>query len=213
MRHLKRQKAPKNWPIERKGKKFVVSGNEKGIPILIAIRDVLKIAKNRKEVKRAIAKKAILLSNKAVKKDREIAFLLDTITIVPSKKTYRVILSESGKFNLEEAKKSDETKKVSKVIGKKILKGKKTQANLWDGRNFIYNKKFNVNDSVVIDLKKNSIETVLPLKKDAKALVIGGKHTGKEGKIKNINDSLKSVELDTKKGTYNVLIKQIMIIE
>jgi ribosomal protein S4E len=36
-RHLKRQKAPKNWPIPRKGTAFVVKNNSKGLPILVAV--------------------------------------------------------------------------------------------------------------------------------------------------------------------------------
>ena len=55
--HLKRQKIPKNWPIKRKGTKYLVRPNSnltKGIPILIILRDMLKVAQNRREVKRII---------------------------------------------------------------------------------------------------------------------------------------------------------------
>ena len=55
--HLKRQEAPKNWPVFRKGTKYVVRSEfdiQKGIPILIILRDMLKIAQNRKEAKRII---------------------------------------------------------------------------------------------------------------------------------------------------------------
>ena len=44
---MKRQKAPKNWPIKRKGTKFVIKGDEKGVPLLIALRDILKISKRK----------------------------------------------------------------------------------------------------------------------------------------------------------------------
>ena len=57
MTHLKRQNAPKSWPIPRKGTTFVVRPNfgfSKGIPLLIILRDMLKIAENKKEVKKAI---------------------------------------------------------------------------------------------------------------------------------------------------------------
>ena len=50
MRQMKRQMAPKNWPIQRKGTTFVVKGDEKGVPILIALRDMLKISKNKPKV-------------------------------------------------------------------------------------------------------------------------------------------------------------------
>jgi len=41
--HLKRQQAPKNWPIFRKGTKYVVRpkfDTQKGIPLLIVLRDL-----------------------------------------------------------------------------------------------------------------------------------------------------------------------------
>ena len=52
--HLKRQNTPKSWPIHRKGTKYIVRPQfnpRKGVPILILLRDMLKVAKNRKEVK------------------------------------------------------------------------------------------------------------------------------------------------------------------
>jgi len=213
MKHMKRQKAPKNWPIERKGTKFVIKGDSKGLPLLVVLRDVLKLAKNKKEVKKAIHKKEILISTVPAKDEKKMARLLDTLTIVPSKKNYRINLSEFGKFNLEEIKENERNKKISKIINKKILKGKKTQINLWDGRNFLYEDKCNVNDSVIIDLEKNKIEKSLPLKENSEALVIGGKHAGKKGKIKKIDDKLKMVELEIDKKILNILIKQLMIIE
>ena len=213
MKHMKRQRAPKNWPIERKGTTFVVSGDYKGIPLLIAIRNILKLAKNKKEVKRALLKKEILISNKPAKKEKEMIKFLDTLTIVPSKKNYRLILSKSGKFDLKEIKENEKSRKVSGIIGKKILKGKRTQINLFDGRNFLYEKTCKVNDSALINLEKNYIEKILPLKNEAKIIIVGGKHTGKEGKIKTINKKLKTAEVDVGNEVYNILIKQLTVIE
>ena len=210
---MKRQNVPKNWPIKRKGTKFVVKGDEKGIPLVVALRDVLKIAKNSREVKKAVSKNEILISTKPAKDEKKMVRLLDTLTIVPSKKSYRIGLSKFGKFNIEEIKDSEKIKKVAKIINKKILKGKKVQINLWDGRNFLYDKKCKVNDSVLIDLSKNKIESVIPLKEKSNILVIGGKHTGKKGTIKKIDERLKMAEISVDKEIINVLIKQMMVIE
>jgi ribosomal protein S4E len=46
MSHLTRQEVPREWPIPRKGSVYVVRPDkeiEKGIPILILLRDVLKL--------------------------------------------------------------------------------------------------------------------------------------------------------------------------
>ena len=82
--HLKRQKVPKNWPIPRKGTAYVVRPNFEGIPILVILRDMLKVVQNRKEAKKAIHQKQILMNNKPVTDEKNSMLLFDTISIVPS---------------------------------------------------------------------------------------------------------------------------------
>ncbi len=214
--HLKRQKVPKNWPIKRKGTSYVVrpkSNLSNGIPILIAIRDILKLAQNRKEVKKIIHNKQILLNGFPVKDEKNSISLFDKLTIVPSNEHYQLSLSEKGKFQIEKIVSGKENFKISKVINKKILKGKKIQLNLSDGRNFLSDIKCSVNDSVLIDLKKKKIEKCLPLKEKVEILVFAGKHAGKKGRINKIDLKKKTAELLFKEEKINVLIKQLMIIE
>ena len=214
--HLKRQKVPKNWPIKRKGTSYVVRPNSNlynGLPILIAIRDILKLAQNRKEVKKIIHKKQILLNESPIKDEKNSICLFDKLTIVPSKEFYQLSLSEKGKFQIEKISPGEENFKISKIINKKVLKGKKIQLNLSDGRNFLSNIKCSVNDSVLIDLKKRKIEKCLPLKERAEILVFAGKHSGKKGKINKMDLKKKTAELLSNEEKINVLIKQIMVIE
>jgi len=216
MAHLKRQKAPKKWPIHRKGTKYLVRPNhniEDSIPILIILRDMLKVAQNKKEVKRAIHLKHILLNNKITVDEKNSALLFDTITIIPSKKYYKLSLSKKGKFQLDEIKETEANKKISKIVDKKILKGKKTQLNLSDGRNIISDIKCNVNDSVLINFKTKKIEKCLELKEKTKVMVFAGKHSGEEGIINKIKPKRKMAELNIDKKPVNVLIKQLMVIE
>ena len=216
MKHLKRQKVPKTWPIPRKGTKYVVKSNsniKNGIPVLIALRDMLKIAQNRKEVKKAIHLKQILVNNKIVVDEKKSILLFDTITIIPAKKNYRITLAENGKFTLEEIKETEANFKVAKIINKKTLKGKKTQLNLSDGRNFISNIKCKVNDSILINLKDGKIEKCLALGDKTKVIVFAGKHAGKKGIVRKMKEERKMAGLTTENGDINVLIKQIMVIE
>ncbi len=213
--HLKRQKVPKNWPIKRKGTTYVVRPNfniQKSLPILIILRDILKIAQNRKEVKKAIHSKNILVNNKIVRDEKNAALLFDVMKIIPSKKYYRMELSEKGKFILKEIKEKESNYKISKIIDKKILKGKKTQLNLSDGRNFLSDIKCNVNDSVLINMEKGKIEKCLPLKEKVNVIIFAGKHSGENGIIDKINVKNKMVVLNINKKIVNVLIKQIMVI-
>ena len=216
MSHLKRQKIPKNWPIPRKGTTYIVRPNfglRLGAPLLIVLRDMLKVAKNRKEVKKALHEKKILINGKIIRDEKEGIQLFDKIGLMPLKKYYKMNLSGKGKFTLEEIKEEDANQKVAKIINKKILKGKKVQLNLSDGRNFISDIKCKVNDSVSIDLKNKKIKKCLPLEKNAKIVVIAGKHAGKRGNLIELKPERKMAELKIDNKKMNILIKHIIVTE
>ena len=69
-----------------------------------------------------------------------------------------------------------------------------------------------VGDSAIIDLEKNKIIKILPVKEKSEVLVIGGKHIGEKGKITKISDELKLAEIDSGKEKFNVLIKQLVAV-
>jgi small subunit ribosomal protein S4e len=207
---------PKSWPIARKGTKYVVRpsfGLNTGIPLLIVLRDMLKIAKNRKEVKKAIHEKKISINNKLSRDEKESVQLFDKVSLVFSKKYYKMNLSDKGKFILEEIKEEDANQKIAKIINKKILKGKKIQINLSDGRNFISDIKCKVNDSVSIDFKNKKIKKCLPLEKSAKIVVVAGKHAGKRGSLIELKTERKMAELKINNKKMNILIKHIIVTE
>jgi small subunit ribosomal protein S4e len=214
--HLKRQKAPKEWPIHRKGTKYVVRPKfsyKEGVPILIFLRDMLKIAQNRKEVKKSLQNKQILLNDKPVKDEKNTILLFDKIEIVPSKKFFSLTLSKFGKFTAEEIKENEAHEKIAKIIDKTILKKKKIQLNLSDGKNYLSNEPCKVNDSAIINFKDKKIKKFIPLKENTKVFIFAGKHTGNVGKINKIVNERKMVELELENKKTNVLIKQIMAIE
>jgi len=214
--HLKRQMAPKSWPIYRKGTKYVVRPRvdiKKGIPVLIVLRDILKIVQNRKEAKRAIHMNHVLLNNKPVNDEKNSVLLFDIITLTPLKKSYRLELSGNKKIEINEIKEKESDYKIAKIIGKKILKGKKVQLNLSDGRNFLSDIKCNINDSVLINLKEKKIEKCIPLKKNSGAFVFAGKHAGEKGTVKKTDTEKKRVELNVDGKSINVLIEHLMAIK
>ncbi len=216
MSHMKRQSSPKSWPIKRKGTTYVVSSNfstKQGVPILVLLRDMLKVADNRSEVKRIIHLKQILVNDRNVTDERNNVLLFDTINLIPLKKCYRLELSDSGKFLPKEIKESETAKKTAKVVNKKTLKGKKTQLNLSDGENFLSDLKCNISDSVVINLKDRKIEKCLPLKEKEKVIIFAGKHLGKKGEIEKINKEEKTAEVKIGGKNINILIKQLMVVE
>jgi small subunit ribosomal protein S4e len=214
MSYLKRQRMPKNWPVPRKGTAYVIKssfGLEKGVPLLIALRDMLKVVKNRKELKKAIHEKKVSINGRLARDEKETVQLFDKIGLIPSKKYYKLNLSNKGKFVLEEIKESEANQKVAKIINKKILKGKKVQLNLSDGRNFIAETKCKVNDSVSINFKDKKITKCLPLEKGAKIVVFAGKHAGERGTLVKLKPERKMASLKIDKKEIDILIKQIMV--
>ena len=214
--HLKRQVVAKSWPIYRKGTKYVVRPRvdiKKGIPVLIVLRDMLKIVQNRKEAKRAIHMKHVLLNNKPVTDERTSVLLFDVLTLRPLKKSYRVGLSVNKKIEINEIKDKESNNKIAKIMGKKILKGKRTQLNLSDGKNFLSDIQCNINDSALINFKEKKIEMCVPLKKNSEVFIFAGKHTGEKGLVKKINIEKKMAELSVNRKPINVLIKQIMAVK
>lgn len=213
MSHLKRQSVPKTWPMNKKGTKFIIKSGKKGIPLLIVLRNILGITKTRREVKKALIKQDVLVCGKPVIDEKKQLFVRDTITLVPSKKHFRLVFSENGKFNSLEIKEDESFEKTAKVMGKKIMKKKKIQLNLYDGRNYLYEGKCNVNDSVSVDLKKNKIKKCIPLKEKSNVAVIGGKYTGRHGIVEKINEKEKIAELKSNKEKINVLLEHLMAVE
>jgi small subunit ribosomal protein S4e len=217
MSHLKRQSVPKNWPVNRKGNTWVVRPNsnlQSSIPLLIILRDMLKIAKDRKEVKKALHEKNVLLNGKVARDEKNSVSLFDVITIVPGKKNYQLTFDVKGKFEVEEVDGKSSENKIAKITCKKMLNGKKTQLNFGDGRNVLSEEKCKTNDSAIINFKSGKVEKCLPFKENANAMVFGGKHAGNRGVIKKIDEKHQMVQLIRKSGEeINVLIKHLIIIE
>ena len=199
--YVKRETVSKTWPIPRKGTKYIVApshNKQSGIPLLVVMRDVLKLVDKRKELKQVLLEGKILVNNKIVKEENYSLALFDTISIQIMKAYYRVELSSNGKIHLHEIKESDANHKISKVTGKKILKKNLIQLNLDDGRNLISKEKINVSDSVLINFKDKKIDQVIPIKEKAKIVVIGGKHLGKSGIVEKISDKEVVIKSDEK---------------
>jgi small subunit ribosomal protein S4e len=214
--YLKRQKVPKSWPIFRKGMKYVVKPRfdaKRGLPLLVILREMLGVVQTRKEAKKTIHMKHILVNTKPSINEKNNVLLFDTITLIPSKKHFRLELSNKGKFEVKEIKENETDYKIAKIINKKILKGRKTQLNLSDGRNFFSDTKCKVNDSVLINFKKKKIERCLPIKEKMKVIIFAGKHAGKKGNLIKIDSKKKIAELNSDGKSINVLIKQLMVVE
>lgn len=186
--HIKRKTIPLLWPIPRTGTKYLalpMHNQITAVPLVIVMREILKLVKNKKELKKILNEKKIVVNAKIVKELTYPLGIFDTLAIPSIKKFYRAGLN-GKKLVLEEISEKESSIRVYKIIGKTILKSKKVQLNLSDGRNMISDKKYNVGDFLEIDNSNNKILKEIPLKENVEVLAIKGKHIGKKGKIKEI---------------------------
>jgi small subunit ribosomal protein S4e len=215
--HQKRNEMLKTWPVPRKGTKYLVVSSHaksKGIPILFVLRELLKLAQTRKELKHMLLNKEIKVNYKMIRDEKFPMQISDILHIEKLGKEYRLTIN-GKKFTLKEVKGKEAEIKIVKIIGKRVIEKNKIQINLEDGRNFFVKENFSVGDSAVINLKENKIEKILKLKEGAKVKIIGGKHLGKEGTIKEERqlERNKIYIVNIEKKEINLPLKTIMVIE
>jgi small subunit ribosomal protein S4e len=213
--YQKRIAMPKNWQMPKKEKKYIINsraGQNKNysVPILIILRDLAKVVNNTKEGKIALKQGDVLVNNKKITDTKFSVGILDKVYIKKEEKYFILTLNNKG-IVLKEISAKDYSTKITKIIDKRILKGKKVQINCFDGRNFLYDKELKVGDSLLIDTVKNEIIKVLPLKKGAKIFAIKGKHMGKEGTIQEIEEKEANVLFNDEKA--KIRLESLMIIE
>jgi small subunit ribosomal protein S4e len=202
--HQKRISMPKNWQLQRKTNKYIVKANpgqkaEFSLPIFLILRDILNLIKNTKEGKIIIKEGNIFVNNKKIISKKFPVGLLDKIYIKKEEKYFTLILDSHGLRVIEISEKDAQTK-PTKVIGKRILRGKRIQISCLDGRNFLYDKEIKIGDSILVDLKENKIVKILPLKEGAEAMILSGNHKGKKGKIEKIGGENAIISLDNEKN-------------
>jgi len=213
MVHLKRLAAPKSWPMEkRKGLKFIarpLPGSHKlneSITLNQILIEMLKYAKNKREVKFILNRGKILVNNKTRKESKFSVGLFDTVAIPDNKEFYIMLYDRYGKFFLKSLKEEETLVKICKIICKTILKESKTQLNFHNGNNILVNKDvYKVGDTLVI--KGNKVMKHLKLEKCALVYLIGGKSRGKVGVLEKIerfselSDDIITIKSEEKKIT------------
>lgn len=186
--HKKRKTIPNFWPLARTGTKYVSKAThdaKNSIPLMIALRDMLGIVKDRKELKKALHDKKIVINGKIVREENYPLSLCDSLSMPSINKHFRMWI-KGKRFEMVEINENESTNRVYKIIGKKKLAGNKVQINLDSGRNIISNEKLETGNFLVIDNLKNKIEKIISVDKNVEVIAIKGKHMGKTGKIKEI---------------------------
>ncbi|MAF35164.1 30S ribosomal protein S4e [Candidatus Woesearchaeota archaeon] len=198
MSHLKRHAAPTTWTVNRKETSFMTSMNpgphkkEHAMPLSIWMR-TLGAASTAREVKKVLGE--VTVDGRKVNHVRFPVGFQDILTI--GKESYQITFKQ-GKL---EAEKTTAKEKTASIKGKTKIKGK-TQLNMSDGRNILVEKdEYKVGDSLVLSVPDQKIVKHVKLAPGVKIVLIGGKHAGTEGVMKEIKGNTITYEAGGKAET------------
>ncbi len=206
-RHLSRLVSPKTWPVQRKGLKWITRPNpgphtlKNCIPLNLVVKDLLKYAKTTREVKKILNEGKILIDKKLRKDPKFPLGLMDVLEIPATKEYFRVWYTSKGKFTLVKLSAEEAQLKPMKIVGKKILKGKKIQLNFYDGTNMIIPKdSYKVGDTLIISLggKKATIKKHVKFERGALVYIAEGKYRGLAGNIEDIKEIFRNPTIKVK---------------
>lgn len=191
--HQTRQSVTTKLPIPRKGTKYVARAKThvmNSVPVLIAVRDMLKLAQNLKEVKSLINQKLLKINGRSVRDYRESITLF---SLFEADKLYKLTLLSTGKFAFEDA--NIKEGRLCKVLNKHLLSQGRIQLNLHDGTNVISKDKIATQDSVYLDLEGN-IKKHVSLEKGKEVFTLSGRHRGDTGKVVSIAGNLATISYE-----------------
>ena len=189
-RHQKRVAAPTSWPVTRKTHAWVIGANagphskETGIPLLVVVRDMLKVANSAREAKRIINEGNILVDGIPRKDYKYITGLFDIVSLPVVNEHYRILLDANNRFKLY--KEGPGAGKLCRINNKTSLKKGAVQLNLHDGSNMLASNDYKTFDTVLLSLPDRKITKHIAYKPGNLAMVVGGEHSGEIGKIKQI---------------------------
>ncbi|SMD30457.1 30S ribosomal protein S4e [Picrophilus oshimae] len=183
--------APRKLKIARKSRFWAVNSlpgshkKDSSIPLLIALRDYLKLGDKEREITRIMANSLVMVDGKVVKERRRGIGFMDTLTV--SGNDYLVSYDRKGKLVI--LPKPGETKglKLLRVKGKTYVKGGRIQISFHDGSTMVTDRKDIKNgDSVLVKIPKKEIVDVLKFAPGNRVFITGGSHVGEIATIKSI---------------------------
>lgn len=218
----KRLAASRLVPLKRKANTWHIKAKpgphkkKNSVALGFVLRDMIKVTKTAKESRAILRDGKVMVDGKVAKESKRPVGLFDLITIVPEKKSYRILFTKKRKLAAVEEEKNKE-EKICKVIGKKALAKGIMQLTTNDGRTFKEKKtEARVGDSLLIEVPSQKIKKVLKQEPKKTVLVIDGKHIGQVAKVKSILQGTmnrpKLVTLETGEGEFNTVESNIVIV-
>lgn len=190
--HQTRSETIRQLPLARKGTKYIaraLRNNSNSVALVIAIRDMLKLANTSKEVKGMIHNKKIKINGRLAKNLKDPVTLF---SIIGADKDYLLTLLPTGRFEFKETK--DKDRKL-KIVTKTIVKNKAMQYTLHDGTNVVSDKEFMVGDTLVLN-HENKIVKHIGIAKGKEVFALSGSYIGKHGKVEEITGKKLTIKFE-----------------
>ena len=201
-KHMKRLAAPGHWQIRRKVRPFTIRTNpgphalQEGIPLGIVVRDMLQLTTTLNETRRVLALGHVKVDGRIRKEYKYPVGLMDVIEIAETKTQIRVVPDSQHLLKLFTIPKKEVDLKPCKITGKNTVAKGHIQLHLHDGRTILLQVKdpkakpkepYRPGDTLLIKLPTQTIQEHIPLKQGITAVITGGDHTGKVGKLNKID--------------------------
>ena len=208
-KHLSRIAMPVNWPIGRKGSKWIIKPRpgphslKYSMPLSLILIKLLKYSKTSKESKQILNKGIIFVNNKVRKDNNFPVGFMDLLSVPSVEEYFRLSIDKGNKFRLIPVKKDEVNLKPCKITGKTFLKKGKVQINFYDGTNMIIDKNgYKVNDTLIIDIsgEKPKIKNPIKFDKGSKVIIFEGKFAGNTGIIEEIKKGISNSSVILKLG-------------
>lgn len=205
-KHLKSIAAPRYWPILRKEYKWVVKPSPgphaiaRSIPLLLIVRDVLRLAKTGKEARRLISEGYFKIDGKVRRDYKFPVGMMDVIEVVGTNEYYRVVPVPTKVLDLVKIAKEEALFKLVRIEDKTTVKNGHIQLNLHDGRNILVRvsdprnpveEVYETLGTLQIALPGQEILNYIPLKEGVIAIISGGRNVGRVGRIVSIHRGMR----------------------
>ncbi|MBT4059158.1 MAG: 30S ribosomal protein S4e [Euryarchaeota archaeon] len=216
--HKKRLAMPRSWAQPRKTSVWISKPDPCGHPIdlcmslTVVVRDELGLAHSKREVKRMLATRKLLVDGKVPKSvDRGVG-LMDVLTI--GDEHFRCVLDQNGKLRYPSISASDAKSKVCRIDGKNTVKGGVTQYNLHDGRNLVVKdaNAYKTGDSLTIQLPDQRVINHIPFGDGVNAYLIGGSHVGSVSVIDSLAVKRSSMENEVSFSDFGTVERNVFVI-
>jgi len=200
-KHVKRLSAPRLWPIHKKEARWTVRarpgphGREECLPILLVLREILGVARTRKEAKLILSEGQFKVDGKVRRDESFPVGLMDVVEIPSMKRAYRILPFLNKGLGLHPIGDAEKGFKLCKIMDKSTVDGGHIQLNLHDGRNLLVRVSnpreaaedvYATSDVLKVSIPDLEILEVVKFEEGAVTMVAHGRNAGRHGKIVSV---------------------------